>query len=106
MQKIKTMLIDPSNHFICLLIDHCLDGGGTTTQSCLASPSEQSKAKFDIAKWNKKIILGQKIKANTKIILGQRKYFKIKGKEHLQNQGKGTSSKSRENITSLKSKST
>jgi len=69
------MLIDPSNRFICLSIDDCIDGGGTTTQSCLASPSKQSKAKFDVTKCNKKIILGQKIKANKKIIMGQREYL-------------------------------
>jgi len=66
------MMIEPSNHFICLLIEDCMDGGGTTTHSCLASPSKQSKAKFDVTKCNKKIILGQKIKANMKIIVGQR----------------------------------
>jgi len=64
------MLIDPSNHFICLLIDDCMDGGGTTIQSCcLASPPKQSKVKFDITICNKKIILGQKIKTTRKIIL-------------------------------------
>jgi len=47
-----------------------MDGGGTTTQSCLASPPKQSKAKFDITKCNKKIIWGQKIKVNKKIIVG------------------------------------
>jgi len=67
----KTMLIDLSNHFSCLLIDDCMDGEGTTTQSCLASPPKQSKAKFGITKCNKKIILGQKFKANKKIIMGQ-----------------------------------
>jgi len=56
------------------LIDDCIDGGGTTTQSCLANPSKQSKAKFDITKCNKKIILGQKIKTNMKIIMGRREY--------------------------------
>jgi len=69
------MLIDPSNHFICLLIDDCMDGRGTTTQSCLASPPKQSKAKFDITKYKKKIILGQKIKSNWKIIMGWREYL-------------------------------
>jgi len=69
------MLIDPSNHFICLLIDDCMDGGGTTIESCLASPPKQSKAKFDITKCNKKIILGQKIKPNKKIIMGRREYI-------------------------------
>jgi len=64
------MLIDPSNHFICLLIDDCMDGGGSTTQSCLANPPKQSKIKFDVTKCNK-IILGQKTKANKKIIMGQ-----------------------------------
>jgi len=68
------MLIDPSNHFICLLIDDCMDGRKTTTQSCFASPQKQSKAKFDVTKCNKNIILGQKIKANTKIIMGWREY--------------------------------
>jgi len=68
------MLIDPSNRFICLLIDDCIDGGRTTIQSCLASPPKQSKAKFDVTKCNKKIILGQKIKANKKIIMGWREY--------------------------------
>jgi len=29
-------LIDPFNHFICLSIDDCMDGGGTITQSCFA----------------------------------------------------------------------
>jgi len=51
-----------------------MDGGGTTTESCLASSLKQSKAKFDVTKYNKKIILGQKIKANKKIIMGQREY--------------------------------
>jgi len=69
------MLIDPSNHFSCLLINDGMDGGGTTTQSCLASPSKQSKAKFDITKRNKKIIFGQKCKANRKIIMGRREYL-------------------------------
>jgi len=71
------MLIDPSNHFICLLTDDCMDGGGTTTQSCLASPPKQSKVKFDATKCNKKIILGQKIKANKKIIMGRREYYSL-----------------------------
>jgi len=66
------MLIDPSNHFICLLIDDGMDGGGITPQSYLANPPKQSKAKFDVTKCNKKIILGQKIKANMKIIMGWR----------------------------------
>jgi len=52
-----------------------MDGGGTTTQSCLASPPKQSKVKFDVTKCNKKIILGQKIKANRKIIIGQKEYL-------------------------------
>jgi len=69
------MLIDPSNHFICLLIDDFRDGRGTTTQSCLASPFKQSKAKFGVTNCNKKIILGQKIKANRKIIMGRREYL-------------------------------
>jgi len=69
------MLIDPSNHFSCLLIDECMNGEGTTPQSCLASPFKQSKAKFDITKCNKKIILGQKFKANRKIIMGWREYM-------------------------------
>jgi len=68
------MLIDPSNRFSCLLIDDCMDGGGTTTQSCLANPPKHSKAKFHITKCNKKIFLGQKFKANKKIIMGQREY--------------------------------
>jgi len=66
------MLIDPFNHFICLLIDDCMDGGGTSTQSCIASLPKQSKVKFDITKCNMKIILGQKFKANRKIIMGRR----------------------------------
>jgi len=61
------MLIDPSNHTICLLIDECMDGGGTPTQSCLASPPKQLKAKIDVTKCNK-IILEQKIKANRRSI--------------------------------------
>jgi len=52
-----------------------MDGGETTNQSCLASPPKQSKAKFDVTKCNKKIILGQEIKANKKIIMGRREYF-------------------------------
>jgi len=68
------MLIDPY-HFSYLLIDDCMDEGGTTTQSFLASPLRQSKVKFDITNCNKKIILGQIIKANRKIIMGRRKYF-------------------------------
>jgi len=77
------MLIDPSNHFICLLIDDCMGGGRTITQSCLASPPKQSKVKFDVTKCNKKIILVQKIKANTKIIMGGREYYTTCQHEHL-----------------------
>jgi len=51
-----------------------MDGEGTTTQSCLANPPKQSKAKFDVTKCNKMIILGQKIKANRKIIMEWREY--------------------------------
>jgi len=47
------MLIDPSNHFICLLIDDCMDGGGTTTQSCFVSPKKQLKIKFDFFQHHK-----------------------------------------------------
>jgi len=46
------MLIDLSNHFSCLLIDDCMDDKGTNTQSCLANPPKQTKAKFDITKDN------------------------------------------------------
>jgi len=79
-------LIDPSNHFICLLIDDSMDGGGTTTQGCLTSPPKQSKAKFDVTKCNK-IILEQKFKANKKIIMGQREYL-FRGSKLLQNTSK------------------
>jgi len=41
------MLIDPSNHFICLSIDDCMDGGGTIP-GCFTSPPKQLKAKFDL----------------------------------------------------------
>jgi len=78
------MLIDPSNCFICLLIDNCIDGRGTNTQSCLASPPKQSKAKFDVTKCNKKIIWGQKIKANKKIIMGQREYYLVPKEMHFE----------------------
>jgi len=57
------MLIDPSNHFICLLIDDCMDGGGTNTQSCLASLPKQSKAKFDVTKCNKIILPDKKLRS-------------------------------------------
>jgi len=73
------MLIDPFNHFVCLFINDCMDERGITTQSCLASPlaspPKQSKANFDITKCNKKIILGQKINADRKIIMGRREYY-------------------------------
>jgi len=32
--KNKQVLIDPSDHFICLLIDDFMDGGGTIAWSC------------------------------------------------------------------------
>jgi len=69
------MLIDPSNHFICFSIGDCMDGVGTTTQSCTTSPPKQSKAKFDLFqyyKYKKKMILEQKIKDNRKFIMEQR----------------------------------
>jgi len=47
------MLIDPTNHFICLLIDDCIEGGGITTQNCFASSKTQSKAKFDLLQHHK-----------------------------------------------------
>jgi len=41
------MLIDTSNHFICLLIDDFMDEGGTTAWSCFDDPRLRSKAQFD-----------------------------------------------------------
>jgi len=49
----KTILINPSNHFICLLINDCRDGRGATTHSCFASPPKKSKAKFDLFQCHK-----------------------------------------------------
>jgi len=51
-----------------------MDGGGTTTHSCFASSKKQSKAKSEITKCKKKITLGQKIKANRKIIMAHETY--------------------------------
>jgi len=34
----QRVLIDPSNHFICILIDDCMDGGGTTAWNCFVGP--------------------------------------------------------------------
>jgi len=49
MQKIKqTMLLNPEQHFLFLLIDDCMDGGETTTRSCFASPQKRTKVKFDL----------------------------------------------------------
>jgi len=71
------MLIDPSNHFICLLIDDFMDGG--ELQLGVVSMILDRNLKLNLTnlqhhKCNKKIILGQKVKANRKITMGRRVY--------------------------------